>query len=347
MISAAVLLKSCRARAALLMLFVLLSPLPANADLESSLKTLAQSLVNDLRGRGIKKLAALDFRDIRGYRSALDPFLAEELVNQVMLAARGEFTFIERRQLDRVISEQKLTSSAFFDSTTLAEVGKILGVDGILTGSIADLGTEVRINARAIAVQTGEVFATASTNVAKDGAVAELLRQGTGLTNESGLGQPIGSSPTNPAPPRQLQATDVFFENKLVRVTVSGAALAPDKRSLTLSLVVENVASGNLLLAVPIVNANGNCAVTVSDSQGNLLKVRRFELGGIPCVYESRSKRPESYATFLPRSRTTIVAKFANRHPIGGMLALGMELQVLSGERTSRFSAGISNIQVR
>jgi hypothetical protein len=48
-------------------------------------------------------------------------------------------------QLDRIISEQQLTSTAHFDKAGLAEVGKVLGVDAILTGTIADLGSTIKI----------------------------------------------------------------------------------------------------------------------------------------------------------------------------------------------------------
>jgi hypothetical protein len=38
----------------------------------------------------------------------------KELATQIMVAAPGKFTFIERRQLSRIRDEQKLTPSQFF-----------------------------------------------------------------------------------------------------------------------------------------------------------------------------------------------------------------------------------------
>lgn len=322
------------------------SPGLSGAKLEDNIRALAESLAKDMRGRATKKVAALDFRDIRGYKSALDPFIAEELTTQIMLVAPGEFTFIERRHLDRLISEQKLTSSAFFDRTSLAEMGKMLGVHAIVTGTISDLGTEIKINARAIAVQTGEVFSAASTSVAKEGAVAELLRQTAGPSTDAPFAPRVMERNSNLSDPH-VQASDVFFDNHLVRITVSGASLSPDRKRLTLSLVIENVGAAELPIGLPHTDSTGHCAVTVSDNRGNLLRARNFDIAGLPCVYGIHADKADAYAVIIPRSRSTLVVQFSSRDGIGNVLALGLELQTLSGGKARRFSAGIPNIQAR
>ena len=59
---------------------------------------------------------------------------------------------LERRQLARILREQELTASSLFDADNIAELGQMLGIDALVTGSIADLGASVKINARAISV---------------------------------------------------------------------------------------------------------------------------------------------------------------------------------------------------
>jgi len=311
-------------------------------NLESSLRTLSQTLAQDLQARGVKKLAALDFVDLRGYRSALDGFLAEELVTQVMVTSPGKFTFVERRQLGRILDEQKLTSSAFFDEKTLANVGKILGLDAVLTGSVSDLGTQIRINARAVAVETGEVFSSASISILKEGPVAELLRQTAGPEQVD-----VRDTATQGAPfRRDVQASDVFFENRLVRVTVASTGMATDKRNVSLSLVVENLSNADLLLALPTTDGSGGCAMTISDAKGNLMRVQRSDLGGLPCLYSFEEKTTGSYAAFAPRSKSTIAAKVFSQQPVGNVLSVALEFLTLVGDRVNRFSAGLSNIEV-
>jgi curli biogenesis system outer membrane secretion channel CsgG len=62
--------------------------------------------------------------------------LVEQLVNG------GTFSVIERKALDSIITEQNLSNSDRFDSSSAAKVGRLLGVDAIITGSITQFGRD-------------------------------------------------------------------------------------------------------------------------------------------------------------------------------------------------------------
>ena len=59
---------------------------------------------------------------------------ADELVTQ--LFKTGKFSLVEREQLDAILGEQDLGASGRVNSSQAAEIGKILGVQVIITGSI-------------------------------------------------------------------------------------------------------------------------------------------------------------------------------------------------------------------
>ena len=59
---------------------------------------------------------------------------SDELVTQLFNS--GEFSVIERAQLDAVLAEQNLGQSGLVNATPAATVGRLLGVQLILTGSI-------------------------------------------------------------------------------------------------------------------------------------------------------------------------------------------------------------------
>lgn len=54
----------------------------------------------------------------------------------------GKYTLIERAKLDAVLAEQNLGASGAVNPATAARVGKILGVDAIITGKITDFGVK-------------------------------------------------------------------------------------------------------------------------------------------------------------------------------------------------------------
>lgn len=70
---------------------------------------------------------------------------ADELVTQ--LFQTGEFSVIERSQLDAILAEQDLGASGAVDTSTAARIGQLLGVQLILTGSITQFSVE-RTSAR-------------------------------------------------------------------------------------------------------------------------------------------------------------------------------------------------------
>ena len=62
--------------------------------------------------------------------------LVEKLVNG------GVYSVIERNAIDTIIAEQNLSNSDRFDSTTAAKIGRLLGVDAIIIGSITQFGRD-------------------------------------------------------------------------------------------------------------------------------------------------------------------------------------------------------------
>lgn len=107
------------------------------------------------------------------------------------LVKDGTFSVIERKKLDTILQEQNFSNSDRANPTSAAKIGKVLGVNAIIVGSITQFGLEdkstkiggiggrlggfgaggigkkegkanVAIDARLVDVNTGEVLAVAS-----------------------------------------------------------------------------------------------------------------------------------------------------------------------------------------
>jgi curli biogenesis system outer membrane secretion channel CsgG len=72
--------------------------------------------------------------------TGISDLLVEKLVNG------GTFSVIERKALDAVLQEQNLSNSDRFDSNSAAKIGRLLGVDAIITE--ASLSSAAMIRAR-------------------------------------------------------------------------------------------------------------------------------------------------------------------------------------------------------
>jgi len=101
---------------------------------------------------------------------------ADELTTQ--LVQTGEFSVVERQQIDAVLSEQKLSMSGAVDAATAAKIGKLLGAQAVIVGSITQFSLDTKsagigrfaatyteaesvLDARLVNTTTGEIIAVA------------------------------------------------------------------------------------------------------------------------------------------------------------------------------------------
>lgn len=85
-----------------------------------------------------KRIAVVDFEDRAGYGHNIGRGLADMLVTS--LVKTEKFIVIEREELDKVLAEQGLGLSGAVTPQSAAQVGKLLGVELIVTGSVSEFG---------------------------------------------------------------------------------------------------------------------------------------------------------------------------------------------------------------
>ena len=96
-----------------------------------------------------KRVAVLDF-DYGTVRSSVAAIwgtdqdvgkgIADLLVQR--LVEDGKYRVIERKALDKILAEQNFSNSDRADPSTAAKIGKVLGVDAIIIGSITKFGRD-------------------------------------------------------------------------------------------------------------------------------------------------------------------------------------------------------------
>ena len=166
-------------------------------DLETKCNRLCEELTKGYKAKdtgGKATIAVVEFSDMSGGVTDFGRLLSEELTTK--LFATGKYKVIERFLLNKAIAEHKLQLQGLIDPKSAKELGKILGVDAIASGTIADMGGSLRVNARLISTETAEVLSVAGVTVVKDDAIKNLL-EGTHLgattSGPSGTGtQPDG-----------------------------------------------------------------------------------------------------------------------------------------------------------
>jgi TolB-like protein len=145
----------------------------SSVEFDRQIDILAQEIIDSLDVQKTHKIAVIEFPNLEGNVSDLGKYLAEELTTR--LFRTGRFQMIERQLMKRMMEEQKLNASGLIDEQSASKLGRMLGVDALTTGTIAELNTGVKINARLIAVETGAVFAVASVKIPMSREIERLL----------------------------------------------------------------------------------------------------------------------------------------------------------------------------
>jgi curli biogenesis system outer membrane secretion channel CsgG len=139
------------------------------------------------------------------------------------LVQDGKYSVIERNALDKILSEQNFSNSDRADSATAAKIGKILGVDCIIIGSITQFGRDdqhtnvggggyglgkfgiggvgtskakavVGISARMVNTSTGEILVAVNGTGESTRSSTALLGGGGGWSGGGGGSLDMGSS---------------------------------------------------------------------------------------------------------------------------------------------------------
>lgn len=129
------------------------------------------SIIDKIKeGESLKKrIAVLDFEGNEKLEGKVDLKLSDMLITS--LAQTGKFDLIERTKIDNVINEQKLGMSGLIDESTAAEMGRILGAEYVVFGTITSatqqsfdkfgyelVVIEVVIDVRAVDTNTGKIL---------------------------------------------------------------------------------------------------------------------------------------------------------------------------------------------
>jgi curli biogenesis system outer membrane secretion channel CsgG len=228
------------------------------------------------------RIAVMDFdyATVQSYSSAMfgtnvdvGKGIADLLVTD--LVKNGSFSIIERKALDKIMAEQNFSNSNRADPASAAKLGKLLGVDAILVGSITQFGNETKktnlggaggnwggyglggighskskanvgINARLVNVDTGEIIAVAEGMGESSRSSTSLLGGGGNWHGFGGGNADFGSS--------DFQQTIIGESVKIAvdKLTLDLVSNAPKVgvRTITVEGMVASVDGGEIVLNV-------------------------------------------------------------------------------------------------
>ena len=109
--------------------------------------------------QGKQTVAILDFEG-RGINQMEAATLTDRLMSEMV--ATDAVILVERNQMNEILQEQGLQQSGCTSSECAAEVGALLGVQNMVSGSFGKLGNTYTVDAKMFSVETGATLRTSS-----------------------------------------------------------------------------------------------------------------------------------------------------------------------------------------
>lgn len=205
---------------------------PGSMTLEGQIARLCDQISQEMSAANKPSIAVVAFSNLDGQTSELGKYLAEEITTTLFQTKR--FKVIERHMLDKVLKEQKLQGSGLIDEESARQLGKLLGVTAIVSGTVTELESTVKLNARLIGTETGEIFGAAAAALPKTSSIQRLLATRAGETGLPAAPRASGESPSS-GPSVQVGSLSyslvgcVRQPNGFVELTLKTLNQAPEK----------------------------------------------------------------------------------------------------------------------
>lgn len=214
------------------------------------------------------KIAVTELVDLEGNVSSLGKFIAEELITDLTINGK-EITVIERRLMMKVLNEQKMSVSELVEPNAIKNIGKLLGASAIITGTITELGDEVRVNARVISTKTGEIMSVARTTLPVTGVVKKLIDQHSN-TSSSATKNSYRSNNKNQKnlvlTNNSIEFNDLLFVSELETVELKKLEILDDSK-IKVDLKFKNTNEEKLVMDVKLINPSND--IYLVDDLGN------------------------------------------------------------------------------
>lgn len=145
--------------------------------LAQDMRPASAALATKIAASGRKTVAVVDFTDLQGCVTELGRYMAEDISVALLDNAKG-FEVIDRTSLRVLMQEHKLASTGIIDPATARQLGKIAGVDALVTGTIAPLSDSVHVSAKVLDTESAKMLGGITAEIPRTKAVDELLSKG-------------------------------------------------------------------------------------------------------------------------------------------------------------------------
>lgn len=211
---------------------------PAKAQ---DLNKLATDLAARIRAMKHDRVTVADFVDLDKKPNKLGKFLTQKLQSALAEPIHG-LSVVDQSQLPQLFDQMELLNEGLLDPATGKQLGKVTGVEVVIVGTVMVSSMSVKLDVKAIDLQTAKLITGASDTVSRIGAgpVDKLAKEAEGEEQYSSDSEDTGgrasrvqkSADKPKAPTRSRSDQGIIFE-------LDGCSLSGDELICALTVTSE------------------------------------------------------------------------------------------------------------
>lgn len=109
--------------------------------------------------RNMNTILIADFLNLDNQQDKFGIYLAEDF-SALFSSNPNSFKIIDRSRLNLLLEEQKYVSAGLLDQNTVSELGKIIGVQAVITGKYQIISNKLKLWIKVIDIERSELLST-------------------------------------------------------------------------------------------------------------------------------------------------------------------------------------------
>jgi TolB-like protein len=272
--------------------------LPVTAQTnEEPIRRCAVKIASSMTKAQRRTVAVVDFTDLQGNVTELGRFIAEQLSVLLENEAHG-FEVVDRSHIKALLIEHKLSSSGLIDPETVRQLGKIAGVEALVTGTVTPLGDSVSLSVKLLDTNTARILGASLAELPRTGAIDSLLSKGI----DDGHGSERGSSSTTRAPQTSAKTAAAAAPKRVPPFDITLDKCEHSAEGVSCFLLVTN--TGSTATTIALASSTYPPVTLLYDKKGGEYRIAAATIG-------SRDWHSNEFSSALVSPNIPIRAKVA------------------------------------
>jgi len=137
-------------------------------ELDTAIREASDQIIN-----GVAAGTKIGIINIQSSSAALSDYIIDELTANAV--KDRIFTVLDRQEIDLIRKEMNFQNSGNVDDKTALQIGRMTGIQTIITGTVSSLGDKYRLSIIALNVQTGNMQVMFNRNIAAGKKITSLM----------------------------------------------------------------------------------------------------------------------------------------------------------------------------